>query len=65
VFPRIFFPEQDPLAGTLAAFAVFAVGFFFRPLGGVIFGHFGARVGCKTMLVTTLMIMGILISCTR
>ncbi len=59
VFPQIFFPAQDPLAGVLASFAVFAVGFFFRPLGGVIFGHFGDRVGRKTMLVLSLLIMGI------
>ncbi|TCJ20277.1 MFS transporter [Rubrobacter taiwanensis] len=59
VFGVLFFPEFDPLTGTLAAFATFAVGFFARPVGGIIFGHFGDRIGRKTMLVITLMIMGI------
>lgn len=59
VFNVLFFPESDPLVGTLLAFATFAVGFFARPVGGVVFGHFGDRVGRKTMLVITLLIMGI------
>ena len=44
VFPRLFFPEASPLMGTLLSFATFGVGFLARPLGGVIFGHFGDRV---------------------
>jgi metabolite-proton symporter len=59
VFNRLFFPTFDPTAGTMAAFATYAVGFFARPLGGVVFGHFGDRVGRKSMLVTTLMMMGV------
>ncbi|QCR18146.1 MFS transporter [Agrococcus sp. SGAir0287] len=60
VFGRLFFPSDgDPIYGTLAAFAVFGVGFFARPLGGVVFGHFGDRFGRKAALVTTLMMMGI------
>jgi MFS transporter, MHS family, shikimate and dehydroshikimate transport protein len=59
VFPQLFFPEFSPLAGTLASFATFAVGFAARPLGGVIFGHYGDKIGRKAMLVTTLLIMGI------
>ena len=59
VFNRLFFPTIDPLAGTMAAFATYAVGFFARPLGGVVFGHFGDRFGRKTVLVTTLMLMGV------
>jgi MFS family permease len=43
VFPRVFFPEADPLAGSLMSFAGFAVGFFARPLGGVIFSHYGEK----------------------
>ncbi len=58
VFNRLFFPSFDPLNGTLAAFGTFAVGFVARPLGGVIFGHFGDKVGRKAMLSATLMIMG-------
>jgi len=58
VFNRLFFPEFAPLTGTLAAFATFAVGFFARPVGGVVFGHFGDRIGRKSMLVITLLIMG-------
>jgi metabolite-proton symporter len=58
VFPRLFFPRFDPLVGTLLAFATFAVGFVARPLGGVVFGHFGDRVGRKTVLGLTLVIMG-------
>ncbi|WP_257447962.1 MFS transporter [Archangium lipolyticum] len=58
VFNRLFFPSFDPLMGTLAAFATFAVGFVARPLGGVIFGHFGDKLGRKSMLSATLMIMG-------
>jgi metabolite-proton symporter len=58
VFNRLFFPTLDPFAGTMASFATYAVGFFARPLGGVVFGHFGDRMGRKSMLVTTLMLMG-------
>jgi len=59
VFGKLFFPNFDPTAGTLSAFATFAVGFFVRPLGGVFFGHFGDRIGRKRVLVITLLTMGI------
>ncbi|MBS0325538.1 MAG: MHS family MFS transporter [Proteobacteria bacterium] len=59
VFNHLFFPETTPLMGTLLAYATFAVGFIARPLGGVIFGHFGDRIGRKSMLILTLMIMGV------
>ena len=59
VFPALFFPEFSETAGTLAAFATFGVGFFARPVGGIIFGHYGDRIGRKTMLVLTLTIMGV------
>ncbi|MEX0677493.1 MAG: MFS transporter [Pirellulales bacterium] len=58
VFNRLFFPTLDPAAGTMAAFGTYAVGFFARPVGGVVFGHFGDRMGRKSMLVTTLVLMG-------
>ena len=59
VFNRLFFPTFDPLAGTLAAFGTYAVGFIARPIGGVVIGHFGDLIGRKSMLVLTLMIMGV------
>jgi len=59
VFNQLFFPSGNPTAGTLAAYATFAAGFVARPVGGVIFGHFGDRIGRKTMLVITLLLMGI------
>ncbi|WP_417251890.1 MFS transporter [Castellaniella sp.] len=59
IFNKIFFPDFDPLMGTLAAFATYSVGFFARPLGGIIFGHFGDRVGRKSMLLITLVMMGV------
>src|SRR5687767_4127611 len=59
VFNRLFFPQVDALTGTLAAYGTYAVGFVARPLGGVIIGHYGDRIGRKSMLVLTLMIMGI------
>src|SRR5262245_4941274 len=59
VFNRLFFPTADPLTGTMAAFATYAVGFLARPLGGVVFGHFGDRFGRKSALVATLMIVGL------
>ena len=55
VFNRLFFPTLEPWAGTMASFATYAVGFFARPVGGIVFGHFGDRMGRKSMLVTTLM----------
>jgi metabolite-proton symporter len=58
VFGPQFFPSASPLAGTLAAFATFAVGFAARPLGGIVMGHFGDRIGRKSMLVWSLMLMG-------
>ena len=59
VFNRLFFPTFDPLAGTLAAFGTYAVGFVARPVGGIVIGHYGDRIGRKSMLVLTLVIMGI------
>lgn len=59
IFNKIFFPEFDPLMGTLAAFATYSVGFFARPIGGILFGHFGDRIGRKTMLMLALWMMGI------
>ncbi|MEV0586445.1 MFS transporter [Nonomuraea sp. NPDC050310] len=59
VFNKLFFPSLDPVAGTLAAFATNAVAFAARPIGGIVFGHFGDRAGRKTVLVVTLLMMGI------
>ena len=58
IFARLFFPTFDPLTGTLAAFGTFAVGFAARPIGGIVCGHFGDRIGRRSMLVITLLIMG-------
>ena len=58
VLGKIFFPEASPALGTLAAFATFWVGFLARPLGGVVFGHFGDRFGRKKALIVTLVMMG-------
>jgi MHS family shikimate/dehydroshikimate transporter-like MFS transporter len=59
VFNKMYFPSHDPLVGTMLAYATFAVGFIARPFGGVIFGHFGDRIGRKSMLIFTLVLMGI------
>ncbi|MEV0704552.1 MFS transporter [Saccharopolyspora sp. NPDC050389] len=58
VFNHLFFPEADPLTGTLLAFTTYAIGFLARPLGGLVFGHFGDRVGRKKLLVLSLLLMG-------
>ncbi len=63
VFNKAFFPTFDPLASTLAALGTYAVGFLGRPLGGALFGHFGDRLGRKSMLVLTLFIMGLSTFC--
>jgi metabolite-proton symporter len=59
VFAKLYFPRADPLAGTVQAFGVYAVGFVARPIGAAIFGHYGDRVGRKAALVMTLLLMGI------
>jgi metabolite-proton symporter len=59
VFGELFFPDAEPLVGTLLAFATYAVGFVARPVGGVIAGHFGDRAGRKNVLVVTLLVMGL------
>src|SRR6201990_1400426 len=59
VFNKLFFPNFDPVAGTLLAYTTFFVGFLSRPIGGIIFGHFGDRLGRKTVLILTLLVMGI------
>jgi MFS transporter, MHS family, shikimate and dehydroshikimate transport protein len=59
VFNKLFFPQTDPALGTIAAFGTYGVGFFARPLGAAIFGHFGDRVGRKAMLAMTIVIMGL------
>ncbi|EKY3090570.1 shikimate transporter [Cronobacter dublinensis] len=63
VFNSEFFPQISPAMGTLAAFATFGVGFLFRPLGGIVFGHFGDRLGRKRMLMMTVWLMGIATAC--
>jgi metabolite-proton symporter len=59
VFAKEFFPKSDPVVGTLQAFLIYAVGFVARPVGAVIFGHYGDRIGRKAALVATLLLMGI------
>jgi len=59
VFPKLFFPELNPVAGTIAAFTTNFVGFLARPIGGAFFGWFGDRVGRKSTLIATLLLMGI------
>ena len=59
VFGQLFFPTFDPAVGTVVAFGSFAVGYISRPIGGVIFGHYGDKIGRKTMLILTLVIMGV------
>lgn len=59
VFAKLFFPSADPLAGTLLAFGAFAVGFVARPIGGIIIGNYGDRIGRKPMLLLTLGLMGL------
>jgi metabolite-proton symporter len=59
VFAKLYFPNSDPLVGTLQAFLVYAVGFIARPIGAAIFGHYGDRIGRKGTLIATLLLMGI------
>lgn len=59
IFPKLYFPSSDPLAGTLIAFSTYFVGFCARPIGAMIFGHFGDRLGRKATLIATLLTMGI------
>ncbi|WP_425425788.1 MFS transporter [Amycolatopsis sacchari] len=58
IFNKLFFPGSDPLTGTLLSFATYAIGFLARPLGGLVFGHFGDKVGRKKLLVFSLLLMG-------
>ncbi|MBV9888857.1 MAG: MHS family MFS transporter [Acidobacteria bacterium] len=59
VFPRLFFPKEDPMSATLASLATFAIAFFARPFGSALFGHFGDRIGRKATLVAALLTMGL------
>ncbi|MCO1656532.1 MFS transporter [Pseudonocardia humida] len=59
VFPAVFFPSDDPTVGTLLALGTFAIGFVARPIGGLVFGHFGDRIGRKKLLVLSLLMMGV------
>ena len=59
VFPKLFFPDSSQYAGVLASFAIYAVGFIARPIGAAIFGHYGDRIGRKSTLIATLMLMGL------
>jgi metabolite-proton symporter len=59
IFNKLFFPNYDPLTGTLASFGTYAVGFAARPIGGIVCGHFGDRKGRKSMLIFTLLLMGV------
>jgi MFS family permease len=66
VFNKLFFPDYDPLTGTLLAFATYALGFVARPVGGIVFGHYGDRIGRKRLLMLSLILMGaatVLIGC--
>src|SRR5690606_8879970 len=59
IFPKLFFSSDDPALATVLSLATFAVAFIARPVGAVVFGHFGDRIGRKTALVLTLLLMGI------
>src|SRR6201987_4329759 len=59
IFPKLFFPNEDPLTGTLASFGTYFIGFVGRPIGAAILGHYGDRIGRKATLIATLMLMGI------
>jgi metabolite-proton symporter len=59
VFAKLFFPQSEPLVGTLQAFAVYFIGFLARPIGAALFGHYGDRAGRKSTLIITLLVMGI------
>jgi metabolite-proton symporter len=59
VFNRLFFPQTDPLTGAMLAFSTYALGFLARPLGGLVFGHYGDRIGRKKLLMASLMLMGV------
>jgi MFS family permease len=59
VFAKLFFPRSDPWVGTLEAFAIYAVGFIARPVGAAIFGHYGDRIGRRSTLIATLLLMGL------
>ncbi|MBB4347345.1 MULTISPECIES: MFS transporter [Rhizobiaceae] len=59
VFPTLFFPGSDPTSALLASFATFSIAFFARPLGAIVFGHYGDRIGRKTTLVAALLTMGV------
>ncbi|HEY5721790.1 MAG TPA: MFS transporter [Allosphingosinicella sp.] len=58
IFNKLFFPSVDPIAGTLLAFGTYALGFFARPVGGIVFGHYGDRIGRKRLLMLSLILMG-------
>src|SRR6201987_2385067 len=58
VFNKLFFPKADPLTGAMLAFTTYALGFVARPLGGLVFGHFGDRIGRKQLLMLSLLLMG-------
>ena len=59
VFSHVFFPQADPFTGTLLAFGTYAVGFVARPIGGIVFGHYGDRIGRKKLLMLSLVLMGV------
>src|ERR1700739_1215721 len=59
VFAKLYFPESEPLAGTLQAFGIYAVGFIARPVGAALFGHYGDRIGRKVTLISTLLLTGL------
>ena len=59
VFPTLFFPTSDPTSAVLQSFATFSIAFFARPIGAIVFGHFGDRIGRKVTLVAALMTMGV------
>ena len=59
VFAKLYFPQSDPLIGTMQAYAIFFVGFIARPIGAVVFGHYGDRIGRKAALIATLLLTGL------
>ena len=59
IFGKLYFPNEDPLTATLAAFGTYFIGFVGRPIGTAIFGHYGDRIGRKATLIATLLLMGI------